>query len=122
MNHNDDHDDHGFAHPASKKLLYTVFISLVGLTLLTVVANDWPLGSLDIWVAMAIASVKAILVMVFFMHMWWDKGFNVLAFLGSVLFLALFISMTLMDTQNYREDIESFPLQKRPGATSTIIP
>lgn len=116
---NHDHDthgdDHGFAHPAPLKLLYGTFFALVGLTILTVVANDWPLGSLDIWVAMAIASVKAGLVMAFFMHMWWEKGFNILVFLGSVLFVALFIGMTVMDTDSYKEDVENFPVANRPA-------
>ena len=59
--------------------------------------------------AMMIATVKAFLVCAFFMHMWWDKGFNVLAFLSSLLFVALFIGMTLTDTDHYQSTIDLFP-------------
>lgn len=108
------HDDHGFAHPASKKLLYLVFFSLVALTILTVVANDLPLGQLDLWVALMIATAKAFLVMAFFMHMWWEKGLNIVVFFSSLLFVALFIGMTLIDTDSYKEDKERFPFADRP--------
>ncbi len=118
----DAHDHHGFAHPVSKSLLYVVFIVLVGLTVLTVVANDWPLGSLDIWVAMAIATTKAFFVMAFFMHMWWEKGLNVAVFLSSLLFVMLFIGLTLLDTESYREDVERFPIFDRPDSSSVGPP
>ena len=62
--------DHGFAHPVSVKLLLAVFSSLVFLTILTVVLNDLPLGSADIIIAMTIATIKATLVMLFFMHIY----------------------------------------------------
>ncbi len=107
--------DHGFAHPVSVKLLLAVFSSLVFLTILTVVLNDLPLGSADIIIAMTIATIKATLVMLFFMHMFWEKGFNVVAFISSLFFVSLFIGFTLMDTGSYRDDIDSFPEDKRPA-------
>ena len=66
-------------------------------------------------VAMIIATAKAFLVCAFFMHMWWDKSFNVIAFLSSVLFVALFISMTLMDTGHYQSTIEAYDVNQMPG-------
>ena len=112
----DSHDhDHGFAHPVSVKLLLSVFFSLVFLTVLTIVLNDLPLGSADIVIAMMIATLKASLVMLFFMHMFWEKGFNVVAFLSSLFFVSLFIGFTLMDTGSYRDDIDSFPEDKQPA-------
>ena len=95
------------------KMLLAVFFSLVGLTILTVVANDWPLGKFDIIVAMIIATVKATLVGLFFMHMFWDKAFNVISFMSSVLFVTLFICMTLMDRGAYQEKVEDFPIASR---------
>ena len=114
-NHQEDHAS--FAHPAPLKMLFIVFFSLVGLTILTVVANDWPLGQFDIWVAMLIATVKASLVALFFMHMFWDRAFNVISFLASVFFVALFICLTLMDRTAYRESVEDFPIASRPATT-----
>lgn len=109
------HDSHSsMGHVTSVRLLVTIFVILVGLTILTVVANDWPLGSLDIWVALTIACIKATLVAMFFMHMYWDKGFNVFAFLSSFVFVTLFIGFTLMDTKHYQDSIRVFPTSSRP--------
>ncbi|MEL7498475.1 MAG: cytochrome C oxidase subunit IV family protein [Planctomycetota bacterium] len=111
----DHHDDlPRFNHPVSTKLLFGVFFSLIGLTVLTVVTSAlWKVSELPeafaFPVAMIIATMKAFLVCAFFMHMWWDKGFNVLAFLSSGLFVALFIGLTLMDSSHYQENIDSFP-------------
>ena len=103
------HDhDHGFAHPAPLKMLYGVFFALVFLTILTLLlaGNMGPFGFV---VAMIIATAKGALVMGFFMHMIWDKPFNVICFLGSVLFVFLFIGMTLTDTGHYQNDQDHFP-------------
>ncbi len=115
MEHHAVGHDHGSAgHVTSIRLLVTVFVVLVGLTILTVIANDWPLGSFDIWVALGIACVKATLVSLFFMHMFWDKGFNVFVFLSSFVFSTLFIGFTLMDTTHYQDSIRAFPTSSRP--------
>ncbi len=117
MNDSSHHGDHAsFAHPAPLKLLYGVFFVLVALTILTVVANDWPLGKFDIWVALTIACIKATLVALFFMHMYWDKGFNVVAFLSSFVFVTLFIGFTLLDTNHYQDTMQAFPVGSRPDA------
>lgn len=103
-----DHSEHGFAHPAPLKLLYGVFFALVFLTVITLLlaGNMGPFGFV---VAMIIATAKAALVMGFFMHMIWDKPFNVLVFICSTFFLFLFIGMTMTDTGHYQDDIEAFP-------------
>ena len=112
--HNHDDHDHGFAHPAPVKLLLAVFVALVALTIITVLVNDLPLGQAVIWVAMAIATLKGSLVCLFFMHMFWEKGFNVVAFFSSLFFVSLFIGFTLMDTGSYRDNVDKFPIDKRP--------
>jgi cytochrome c oxidase subunit 4 len=108
-------EQHGsMGHVTSIRLLVTVFVTLVALTILTVVANDWPLGHFDLWVALTIAFVKATLVAMFFMHMYWDRGFNVFAFLSSFAFVTLFIGFTMMDTGHYQDSIRAFPKSGRP--------
>ena len=110
----DQHNDlPRFNHPAPIKLLLVVFGSLIALTILTVVTSDfWPHSNLPadlaFPVAMIIASMKAFLVCAFFMHMWWDKKFNVVAFFASTLFVALFIGLTLLDTGHYQDSIDSY--------------
>ncbi len=112
----DHHEDlPPFCHPVSTKLLFGVFFGLIGLTILTVATSA--LGSalgmppaFAFPLAMVIATMKAFLVCAFFMHMWWDKSFNVLAFLSSLLFVSLFIGMTMIDTGEYQPTIEAFDI------------
>ena len=119
-----DHDPNSFAHPAPVKLLINVFIALVALTVLTLVLATIDLGPLrpfGFWIAMLIATAKATLVMAIFMHMYWDKSFNILVFLSSLFFVVLFIGMTLMDTGHYKDNIDQFPRDPEPAVGSLLI-
>ncbi len=117
--HSHSHDDHPpFNHPAPIPLLIGVFLALVFLTILTLVTSDIELAQFAFPIAMVIATAKAALVCAFFMHMFWDKSFNVLFFLSSLLFVTLFIGMTLLDTGQYQDDIDSFP--REPEATPVV--
>ncbi len=100
--------DHGFAHPTPVNLLVGVFIALVVLTVVTMLLAG-NLGPFGFVVAMSIATLKGALVMGVFMHMIWEKPFNVMVFLGSTLFVFLFIFMTLTDTNHYQETIDEYP-------------
>lgn len=111
--HNSDHPK--FNHPAPLPLLIGVFLGLVFLTVLTLVTSNIELAQFAFAIAMLIASAKAFLVCAFFMHMWWDKGFNILFFLSSVLFVSLFIGVTLLDTGAYKESIDIFPRAPEPA-------
>ena len=73
------------------------------------------LHGMDIWVALPIATFKASLVTLFFMHMWWDKGLNRVLFLSSFVFATLFIGLTLMDKQNYQDTVRDYPVVNRPA-------
>lgn len=97
---------HGHSHPASLGMLITVFASLLVLTAVTVAVAYVDLGELNLFVAMGIATVKAMLVALFFMHLLHDSGFNRLAFFASFFFISLFVSFTLMDTGQYQQDID----------------
>ncbi|MEL6897748.1 MAG: cytochrome C oxidase subunit IV family protein [Planctomycetota bacterium] len=98
MAHDKDHDEDDFAHPAPVWMLLAVFGALTFLTILTVFqATSINAGDFDVLLVMIIATVKAALVIAFFMHMLWDKPFNALFFLGSAVFVALFIILTLGD-------------------------
>lgn len=94
-------EHHGLAHVASAKSLLTVFGLLIVLTGLTVVVARLGLGQIDIWIAMLIATIKATLVGLYFMHLRHDKPFNAIVFLSSFLFVSLFLGFTLIDTFQY---------------------
>jgi len=101
--------DHGFAHATPLSLLLTILGALLVLTVLTVSVTTFDLGSQgNLTVAMVIATIKAGLVVTYFMHLRWDRVFHLILFLTSVLFLILFLSMTLTDRSEYDHDVEAY--------------
>lgn len=86
--------------------LLAVFFALIILTLLTVFQSTLDLGNLELALSLFIATIKASLVMLFFMHMIHDKPLNIIIFLSSFIFVALFLGFTLMDAAGYRDDVE----------------
>lgn len=102
--HTHGHDAHDFAHPLPVWGLLAVFFALVFLTILTVAQANLPLGGLDIIFSMVIATIKAALVVFFFMHLAFDKSYNAIIFLGSLLFVSLFLGFTIMDSQTTKEN------------------
>ena len=103
--HHDDHD-HGISHVMPVRLLIGVFAALIALTWITVAVTAIDLGYAgNIILGMAIATAKAILVCLYFMHLRWEKPINVIVAASSLLFALLFVAITLMDRSEYRHDI-----------------
>ncbi|HEU0033059.1 MAG TPA: cytochrome C oxidase subunit IV family protein [Kofleriaceae bacterium] len=101
--HADDHD-HGISHVASVKVLVGTGGSLLLLTLVTVLATKIDFGAnINLAIAMLIAVVKATLVVLFFMHLKYDKLFHSVVFVSALLAAALFVGFTLMDTGQYQD-------------------
>lgn len=101
----DAHDDHhGISHVASTKVLLGTGGSLLMLTIVTVLATKVDFGSsMNLAIAMLIAVIKATLVILFFMHLKYDKVFHSVIFMSAVLAAALFVGFTLMDSGQYQE-------------------
>lgn len=108
---NDVHAEHGLSHIMSPKILLGVWGALIVLTVVTVVTATNPLFNFGAYpnlvIAMIIATVKATLVCLFFMHLLYDRKFNLLIFMGSLLFVLLFVSFAMMDTNQYQNAIQS---------------
>ena len=99
--HDDDH--HGLAHVASVKVLVGTGGTLLVLTIVTVLATKIDFGAnINLAIAMAIAVIKASLVILFFMHLKYDKLFHSVVFISAILAAALFVGFTLMDTGQYQ--------------------
>ena len=99
-------------HVASLRLLVTVMVLLMIGTWITVSVTNYDFGFLNIWIGLGIATTKAILVGLYFMHLRWDKPFNAFVFMSAFAFLFLFIGIALMDTAHYQEVlIPGWPLQ-----------
>ncbi|MBN1910309.1 MAG: cytochrome C oxidase subunit IV family protein [Pirellulales bacterium] len=102
------HATGGVAHVADPRVLLAVFAALIGLTALTVGVSYFDFGGLNIFVALGVATVKAGLVALYFMHLRYDNLFNSVVFLTGVAFLGLFLGITLLDTVEYQPGIETF--------------
>ena len=101
-----EHDDHGLSHVAPVKALIGTWVALMILTVITVAATRVDLGSsMNLAVAMAIAVVKATLVVLFFMHLRYDKIFHSVIVVGGILAAALFVGFALMDSNQYQQTI-----------------
>ncbi|MBA3393484.1 MAG: cytochrome C oxidase subunit IV family protein [Deltaproteobacteria bacterium] len=100
--HHDDH--HGIAHTASIKVLIGTGSTLLLLTIVTVLATKIDLGpNMNLALAMFIAVIKATLVILFFMHLKYDKIFHTVVFMSAILAASLFVGFTLMDSGQYQE-------------------
>lgn len=100
--------DHAHASPGHivpVKLLAGVWLVLMVLTVLTVEAAKINFGELNLWMAMGIATVKASLVVLFFMHLYWDRPINGIIFCTSLLLVALFIGLALTDSSEYQGEL-----------------
>ena len=101
---NDHHaDDHGLAHTATIKTLLATGGTLLVLTLVTVLATKIDFGAnINLAIAMVIAVTKATLVILFFMHLRYDKLFHSVIFVSAILAASLFVGFTLMDSSQYQ--------------------
>lgn len=93
-------------HVVPLYILLGVFAVLMVLTYVTVAVTHFDLGPLNLWIAMAIATVKASLVLLYFMHLRYDRPINAIAFICAFLFVLLFVGLALMDTMEYQPDID----------------
>lgn len=82
-------------------LLGTWAILLV-LTAVTVVAGRLDLGSASVAVALAIATVKATFVGLYFMHLKYDNRFNLVVLVSSIFFAVLLVVFVLFDSTQYQ--------------------
>ncbi len=96
-------------HEVPWQLLVAVAVILLILTGITVAAGLWArtvdLGALGLWIAMIIATIKASLVCLYFMHLRWDRPFNQIIWFGCLLFVALFITLTMTDAVSYQSEL-----------------
>ena len=102
LHHDDDH--HGLSHVASIKVLAATGGSLLFLTVVTVLATKVDFGAnINLAIAMAIAVLKATLVVLFFMHLKYDRLFHSVVFVAALLAASLFVGFTLMDSNQYQQ-------------------
>jgi cytochrome c oxidase subunit 4 len=129
-NHSHTHGSaHGEEHPLVGHLvpfwiLFSTAAALLVLTVITVAVRYIDLGEANIYVAIGVAGVKATLVGLFFMHLKWDRPFNQLTLVGSIVFVVLLMLFTALDSKQYEatlvvgnpEGVQTELGQKAPNA------
>lgn len=98
------HHEHGaVGHIVPIRMLVATCAALLVLTGVTVWVAKFNFENINISeaniiIAMGVATFKALLVCLIFMHLRWDRSFIGFFFLASVLFVGLFVAIALMDT------------------------
>lgn len=85
------------AHVQPVRVYFSVFATLMGLTLLTVGAAFLDLGPANTFVALAIAVVKSTLVILYFMHVKGNTKLVPVVILSGVFFLLLLFLLLAAD-------------------------
>ena len=96
-------DGHVHAHVSSVKFYVGILAILIMFTLLTVAVASIHLGPLNLAVAIAIASMKATLVVMFFMHLRYDNSSTRTIVICSLMFIGVFFAYTMNDTDTRAE-------------------
>jgi len=107
-------DNKQHVHVMPLKIYLMVGAALMVLTAVTVGVSFIPLGGWNAVVAVGIASIKAALVALFFMHLLYDKKINLVIFLAALTFLTVFITLTMFETLS-RGDVDEItrdPIRK----------
>jgi cytochrome c oxidase subunit 4 len=95
----------GGGHVLAPRTLIGTAAALGALTVLTVALGHVDMGPINVVVALAIASVKAILVALYFMHLRWGARFHLVVLAGAVVFAVLLASFVVFDTTAYQGGI-----------------
>jgi cytochrome c oxidase subunit IV len=104
------HDQNGnaLAHVVDVRVLLTVFAALIALTAVTVAVSYFDFGPFNLVVALGVATLKAVLVALWFMHLRYDSGLNAFIFLVGVAFLGLFLIIAMFDAVQYQPQVQSW--------------
>jgi cytochrome c oxidase subunit IV len=115
--HHDDDHEHGISHLLSIKVLLATGTTLLFLTLVTVLATriDFGDANISLAVAMVIAVTKATLVVLFFMHLRYDRLFHTVVFVAAICAASLFVGFTLMDSSQYQHTNIWHPTEPPPA-------
>lgn len=102
-------------HISSVANLLGIWFALIVLTVVTVyTATRVDLGPFNLPLAMLIATTKGSLVVLYFMHLRYDRPFHSFTLVAGLAFVALMIGVIMLDVHEYEADVFPVPL---PGAS-----
>ena len=95
----------GVGHVVPLRTLVGVLAVLLLLTAATVGVTRIDLGRLNLVLALTIAVVKGALVLLYFMHLRWDRPFNAVVLVAALAFFMIFVALALLDTYQYQNEM-----------------
>jgi cytochrome c oxidase subunit IV len=84
-------------HILSTRTYYKIFFILIFCTYLTIQIAYFDLGRLNVVAALAIAVFKAVLVVLFFMHVKYSPRLTWLVIAGGIFWFGIMLSITMAD-------------------------
>jgi cytochrome c oxidase subunit IV len=84
-------------HIVSKTIYFLIFGALMVLTVLTYWVALYDFGRMNVVIALAVAVTKAVLVVLFFMHVRYSTRLTKIVVIAGFFWLALLIVLTLAD-------------------------
>ncbi len=84
-------------HIAPAKLYVAIWAILMVMTLTTVLVSFVDIGPMNIVIALAIATFKGTLVVLFFMHLRYSPKLTMVTVVAAMFFLFLLLSLTMTD-------------------------
>ncbi len=103
-------------HVVPLRIYLAVGGALFLLTGITVWVSLIPLGGWNVVVALGVASIKASLVALIFMHLLYDRKIFLVVFVAAIVFVAIFIIFTMFDTLRRDDIYEEMKGPIRPDA------
>lgn len=85
------------SHIVPRSTYFVIFGILMACTYLTVQAAFMDLGAMNTVAALAIATFKAVLVVLYFMHVKYSPRLTWVVVVGSIFWLAILLAFTLSD-------------------------
>jgi cytochrome c oxidase subunit 4 len=87
----------GHSHVLPLRTYYIVFVALMVLLVATVVGAYMPLGNFHLATAMTIAIAKAVLIVLYFMHLRYSNKLTAICAVASFVWLTILIAFVMND-------------------------
>jgi cytochrome c oxidase subunit 4 len=100
-------------HVVEVHVLLAVFAGLIALTVVTVAVSYFDFGPINLMVALGVATIKAALVALWFMHLRYESGLHAFIFLVGVVFLGVFLIIAMFDSVQYYPNVQSWEQSTR---------
>lgn len=115
------HTQHASDPRAEARGHILTLVALLILTAITVGASYINFGAGNVVIALTIATIKASIVALFFMHLLHDRPVNGIIAVTGFLFLGIFLMFDFLDVDS-RKDVQPQNLHAPPAATAPATP